>query len=309
MKREENIFRFIKEENGVFKIEGIDFNTTEGKAEMLKYQNTVAHYIKQSIGNVDDFDKSINRMTWGWKFVMQFKNWMPRVIGSRFNDVEYQYEFDDYHYGRSRIFLDSFRNNFLVTLKEMMKSLVEIIPFVDRNTGSIDMIKAAKDAYIRKKVEAIRQNKKFDLTEDQFVDIYITGFKNQLTAFTNILQVSGAVILIAFASAGDEDKWYWKILYKTYYKVRREMLFEYDPNQTISFFSQGVFPALSVLAEFTSVFAEIKKEVFEPKKGKPISAIIKTIPVLRELHYWLSAMSKDYAKMLGVKQPNPQSLL
>jgi hypothetical protein len=309
MKREENLFRFIKEENGVFKIEGIDFNTTEGKAEMLKYQNTVAHYIKQSIGNVDDFDKSINRMTWGWKFVMQFKNWMPRVIGSRFNDVEYQYEFDDYHYGRSRIFLDSFRNNFLVTLKEMMKSLVEVIPFVDRNTGSIDMIKAAKDAYIRKKVEAIRQNKKFDLTEDQFVDIYITGFKNQLTAFTNILQVSGAVILIAFASAGDEDKWYWKILYKTYYKVRREMLFEYDPNQTISFFSQGVFPALSVLAEFTSVFAEIKKEVFEPKKGKPISAIIKTIPVLRELHYWLSAMSKDYAKMLGVKQPNPQSLL
>jgi hypothetical protein len=309
MKREENLFRFIKEENGVFKIEGIDFNTTEGKAEMLKYQNTVAHYIKQSIGNVDDFDKSINRMTWGWKFVMQFKNWMPRVIGSRFNDVEYQYEFDDYHYGRSRIFLDSFRNNFLVTLKEMMKSLVEVIPFVDRNTGSIDMIKAAKDAYIRKKVEAIRQNKKFDLTEDQFVDTYITGFKNQLTAFANILQVSGAVILIAFASAGDEDKWYWKILYKTYYKVRREMLFEYDPNQTISFFSQGVFPALSVLAEFTSVFAEIKKEVFEPKKGKPISAIIKTIPILRELHYWLSAMSKDYAKMLGVKQPNPQSLL
>ena len=52
-----------------------------------------------------------------------------------------------------------------------------------------------------------------------------------------------------------------------------------------------------------------KKEILEPKKGKPISAIIKTIQVLRELHYWLSAMSKDYAKMLGVKQPNPQSLL
>ena len=99
------------------------------------------------------------------------------------------------------------------------------------------------------------------------------------------------------------------MFYKTGFKIKRELLFEYDPNQQISFFSQGVFPAISSLAEFVGVLYEFKREITEPKKGKPIAATLKVIPLVREFHYWLSVMSKDYAKMLGIKQPKPETLL
>jgi hypothetical protein len=117
------------------------------------------------------------------KFIMQFKNWMPRVIGSRFQDIEYQYELDDYHYGRGKIFIDSFRANMKDTVLEVMKSIQLIIPFVDKQITNQSIIDLAKSQYLLKKSEAISKNQQFDLTEDQFVDIYVNGFKNQMTEF------------------------------------------------------------------------------------------------------------------------------
>ena len=157
--------------------------------------------------------------------------------------------------------------------------------------------------------DAIKKGKKFDLTEEEFIDIYLTGFKNQLNSFANITQMLIAVAMIMQYSAGDKDKWYWKMMYKSLFKIKREFLFDYDPNQMLSFFSQGLIPVIASLGNFTIIFSEFYKEMVNPKKGKPIAATLKTIPIIRELHYWLSIISKDYAKMLDIKQPKPETLI
>lgn len=322
MKKSSNLYRFVKEKNGKLELDGVDLSTLEGKSELLAYQNKITHYIKAALGNIDEFDKSVARMNWYMKFIMQFKNWMPRVIGSRFQDIEYQYELDDYHYGRGKIFIDSFRANMKDTVLEVMKSIQLIIPFIDKQITNQSIINLAKSQYLLKKSEAISKNQQFDLTEDQFVDIYVNGFKNQMTEFANIIQFMLAVSFVAMAYAGsdDKDKWYWKILSRTLFKVKRELLFTYDPNQQISFLSNGAIPVLGSLGQLVNVLDSYQEELRgdigqllniegaedKSKKAKPLSQTLKATPILREFHYWLSAISEDYADFMEIDQPKVQ---
>ncbi len=324
MKEESNLFRFVEQNGDKLSIKGIDLNTLEGKAQLLDYQNKIAHYIKQAIGNIDEFDKSIARMNWYMKFVLQFKNWMPRVFGSRFNDFEYIYELDEAHYGRAAIFLNSFRNNWKQTTAEMTKSLVNILPFVSKDVKSVNMIALAKQMYIKKKTETLAKNEPFNTTEDQFVDIYLTGLKKQFDEFNTILTFFIAVSFIVAAAGDDKDKWYWKIMSRLIFKIKRELLFSYDPNQQISFLSNGVIPAIGSLGQLYLVmdswinefrgdigqklpnikYINDQDKAYErSKKAKPLSQTLKATPLLRELHYWLSATSKEYADYLEIQQP------
>jgi len=42
------------------------------------------------------------------------------------------------------------------------------------------------------------------------------------------------------------------------------------------------------------------------KKAKPLSQTLKATPILREFHYWLSAISEDYADFMEIDQPKVQ---
>ena len=319
LKKSSNLFRFVEEKNGKFTLKGIDLSTKEGQSELLSYQNKIIHYTKSAIGNIDEFDKSIARMNWYMKFLTQFKNWMPRVFGSRVQDIEYLYELDDYHYGRTRIFLNAFKYNMRDTTLEMIKSLYLIIPFTNKNNTSNAIIDLAKSQYLIKKSEAISKNQPFDLTEDQFVDIYVTGFNNQLVEFSNLIQFSLAVTAVALAYSGsdDKDKWYWKFLSKVLFKVDRDLNMLYDPEQLTSVVTKGFIPAITSLIELWSVLGEWKDEALgdigqkldiegseeKSQKAKPLSSTIKATPILIEIHYWLLASSEDYAEFMEREQP------
>jgi hypothetical protein len=80
----------------------------------------------------------------------------------------------------------------------------------------------------------------------------------------------------------------------------------YDPNQVLTFFSKGVIPVLGSITQIYAVLNAITNEVIgdveqqlniekgyeRSEKAKPLSQAIKATPLLRELHYWLSATSE-----------------
>lgn len=335
LKEKSNLYRFVEEKNGKFSFKGIDLNSLEGKAQLLSYQNTIAHYIKQAIGNMDSFDKSVAGMDWYMKFLFQFKRWMPRLSGSRYQDLEYQYELNDYHYGRSRIFFRLFLSNTFVFMWEFSKNLKSLLPYVKGDINSASIIDIAKAKYLEKKIKLAARGQKMELTEDQFVDIYTNQLRKAFDFTYRLMLFSYLLSFISLSGGGDdEDSWILKILSRYLFGVAREMGFDTSPEQLTSFFGKNVVPVIGTMADVVSLidtyYNEAKGSIEQKlpdveylnsteraeklaKRAKPVSKTIEMIPFMNQLHYFLSAKDVElpwgetYNEFLEIQPPKTQT--
>jgi hypothetical protein len=335
LKEKSNLYRFVEEKNGKFYLKNIDLNSLEGQAQLLSYQNIIAHYIKQAIGNMDSFDKSVAGMDWYMKFLFQFKRWMPRLSGSRYQDLEYQYELNDYHYGRSRIFFRLLLSNTFVFISEFSKNLKSLLPYVKGDINSASIIDIAKAKYLEKKIKLAAKGQKMELTEEQFVDIYTNQLRKAFDFTYRLMLFSYLLSFISLSGGGDdEDSWILKILSRYLFGVAREMGFDTSPEQLTSFFGKNVIPVIGTMADIISLintyYNEAKGSVEQKlpdikylnsieraeklaKRAKTVSKTIEMIPFINQLHYFLSAKDVElpwgetYNEYLEIQPPKIQT--
>jgi hypothetical protein len=324
MKKTKSLLAITKKNGKSYSIEGFNSSQTTYDLNKLNYGNTIHSFIKQSIGNYDEYDKSLVNINFYFRFVMQMKKWMPRVIGSALNEFEENYELGGGSYGRKRIFFKTLFQAPLVFLQATASSLLQQLPYL--NSPNKSFIDYAKEVYKQKQIESRDKGKELKTTEAEFVKLYTEGFKNQINELTIIATTLYALSLIAAAVADDPDKWYWKFIAKLAFKLKRELTFSYDPEQATSLLQNNLFPALGA---FTSLYSAIIETGKEGKghiqklipgyeeigqenidAAKPLSKIIRAIPVGRELDYWMSVLDPElpfihesYLDFMGTEAP------
>ena len=314
MCKEQNLFTFVEKSGNGFKINGVDFGSVQGKSENIKLQNAIDHYIKNSRGNTDEYDKSQAQMIYWMKFILQFKGFMPSQVGSYFTPIRYQYQLDDMYWGKWRVFWDSFSNQALITVGEYIKSMAKLLPFMNKDLKGVNITEAAKDAYYRKKEEMKLQNKKFVQNEAQFVDMYLNQLENQFRQFNTILILLGIGAFLGYSYAhaqGDKKKaWYYKVLSMLLAKLFRGYSFTLSIHDLLTFIGDAlpVFKALQDVANVIYSVEKFGKGVItrNPKLKKEAHVYDKTmkaIPVAREAHMWSLSLSEKYDKWVGVRKP------
>ena len=324
MKKTKSLLAITKKNGKSYSIEGFNSSQTTYDLNKLNYGNIIHSFIKESIGNYDEYDKSLVNINFYFRFVMQMKKWMPRVIGSRIHGFEQNYELGGGNYGRSRVFFKTLFQAFPVFLQATASSLLQQLPYL--NSPNKSFIDYAKEVYKQKQTDFKDKGKELKTTEAEFVKLYTEGFKNQINEFTIIATTLYAMSLIAAAIANDPDKWYWKLIAKLAFKLKRELTFSYDPEQAISLLQNNLFPALGALASLYSAIVETGKEGkghiqklipgYEEigqeniDAAKPLSKIIRAIPVVRELDYWMSVLDPElpfihesYLDFMGTEAP------
>jgi hypothetical protein len=340
LKENKSLLQLAKFENNKLKIEGIDLNSIQGKSQMLQYKNLIRGYIKDAIGNASEKDISLARLSWWMKFVMQFKNWMPRVIGSRVKKLSYDTEKQEYTWGRVNLGFSAFWKLGIQT--KIAHTFTSLVPFISdikeskllKRTGistefSIPLQDLAKEVYHNQILLHEKNNLEFDMAEKEFIDLYIKTYKASIQELNGIMTMAAIVALAAIAAGGadDDDKWKWKIFLKMTAGYFREQKFTFDPDSLI-FITATLIPALGAIGDIVHFLEElvgkpvtyiVSESDFLPdmwveeaekdlEKSHTLDKGIKTIPFLREGHFWMSVVNpeingEEYNDIMNIRTP------
>jgi hypothetical protein len=342
MVKNKSIFSLLKPIGDSYTINGLDINSIEGQNELLKLANIVHSYIKTAIGNIDENDKSTGKLIWWSTFVYQFKNFVPRVYGSRLAGLESDYERNEVTLGRYAAFGSAFVNAPSIIIRESLKNLLPLLAYVNPTaiasgaalvagtTASkytqkqvkynIDLQQAAKDKYQEEMIKWEAQGKdmtKFP-TEAEYIDLYLNGVTNTLKAIQQVAFVAGMGYLIMSMAGGDDDKKaIMRLLARLLFSLDKELGADKNPIE-LAKVTEKLIPVVGYLTDIQrllkdfggEVFAEIEHSVTRSERSKtsmekyhPYHRFMNVLPGLRELHFWLLSESKDYAEFSEVPQP------
>jgi hypothetical protein len=331
LKKTSNIYQLMTKSGTGWSIGGIDPNTISGLSEINTLSNKIHSYSKTAIGNVDEFDKSIARMEWSTKFWMQFKNWLPRVYGSRVGDFEFDYERDEFTYGRYRIFQNALGKSFMAVSAEVVHNLLPLLAYVHPVAGivafgvtkatqntvkySIDIQEAARENYKIKRDEWSKSGKDISkfASEQEFIDIYVNGVRNTLHAVQQMSNMVLIHVLIASLRGADKD-WYWKFLSRIMWGADKELGGDKLPSELLNIMGDNIFPVIGIAVAIGEFGAAVVNETegliqstWDPKGGtakrKKAHVIGKYAKIdprgFREVNNWLLLLSKQINELTG----------
>lgn len=315
MKKTSSLISLTKENSdGKFSLNGVS------DQQKLRLQNKIQRHSIETLGVNNKWDKPEISLIWYWQMLLQFKNFMFGLYGSRFSDFRFDDQKDEYGWGKHSNFL-----NYLFYSEQgvigrvgmsIWRTLLDLLPYSDHR-GVINFNEAAKAVYLEKKAEFKRNDKPFNITEQEFSDMYINNLSNELAQFSTIITMAILALLIKSASGDDKD-WYWKMLKRLLFGVDNEISGDVSPT-TIKYIlaTQGALPILGAITElfkalyesgeqgvgFTlSLFGnETGEEMME--KAHPLHRILRATPGARQLHGYVLILSPEYADFIGVNPP------
>lgn len=330
MKKTKSLFTLIEEKDGNFVIKGIDPSTTEGQDHIRVVRNLARGVIKDTLGNASQSDMSAARLNFFTQPFLQFKNWLPRLFAVRFGSSRYDWEKGQVELPRVTTLFNAFAEMGIIQSLKLI-SLTLPLGTIRRRTGVAepvytekDIQNAAKEAYINMKEYYAKRKDNFEVSEEEFVNSYLTSVDS---AFRELNAILNIIIIFALASellgGNDRNKWYMRALAKLAFKVKQEITFAYSPESQLYGIEKAV-PIVSTLGDLWALLGAIVGEtsgiVLEVtpvrtlkrkgrqlrKSSKPLYRATQSIPGAREVNFWLMARSKWWADEV-MNSPQPKT--
>jgi len=230
---------------GEFELPGI---TKESEA-YAAFRDKIKGVNKKIIGNQTREDINKVRTTMLGNAMMQFRNWIPEMVEERFDGLKFDEELQTWTYGRANAFFsDLFSKRALLLGKALITGLGE---------GSV--IKLAKQKYQDMKAEAYEKGKSFDITEGEFIDLYIGNIR---ALMSEIMVIIGVLTLLTSITGGDDDKktGVKKYLSRALKKYYNEFAFYYNPKELTKIIDQPL-PVLGLANDFMTFGYDFTKEI------------------------------------------------
>ena len=338
LKESKNLFHLLETKGDSYSIKGVDLKSKEGIDQISDLSGKIQGNIKSMLGNVDEFDKSIAKMNWYMRFVLQMKNWTPRVYGNRVRKYQFDPEKQVEVLGMVTATTDAFSHGAMKTiLIEAIKNLSPLLAYIHPVAGivgyaaskytretvkySINLQEAGKDAYNRFKLQREIEGRPTKQTQEEFTDMYINGIRNTLH---HIHQITSVYMIYALAASmssgggsGDDKKWW--VLFKLLFGVNKEVTGDVNP-QSLTAILNGGFPVLGLLNNIVLFLKDSELETEgaiqmyvgntskgreKMKKAHPYYRFI-NLTEYRTAQNVLLMFSKDYSKFTGVKPQVPK---
>lgn len=271
---------------------------------VINLRQQMLEIIKDALGNTSHDDLSLYKRSIMWQSFFMFKNWIPRMFDVRFQSLKYSPGTQKYEYGRVRMLWNAVRGLGL------------------RNTGSLllklgndpkPLIEVAKEQYEKKKSIAVQEKDDFNITEAEFVDMYIKGVRSEIRELMLALGLF-SILVAARAMAPDQDddeqiKGAYRWALRGLDKLTDELTFMYTPSSFTSILNGSVFPAVGILVEIEKLLRDGFLKLFyytigdtEAADRKKVSKhLFRLLPVTKELMSYVAIFNDDMAKEYGIR--------
>jgi hypothetical protein len=297
---EKGVLKLATVENDKLVIPGVDRMSDS----VIDVRRKVQQLSKDAMGNLSEDDVRLINMNILGKSFMVFKNWIPRLVDTRFGGLKYNAASDAYEWGRTRMMFSVLLDRQLMTFKGL-KGLI-----LGNEDGAELMRKSFEKRAEKYELETGR---KLEMDEAMFMDLMqsnVNAFARDLMFLAALMALTTA--MAAFAPDDDEDP-----LVKNQYnyarrladKIFSEVAYFYNPTSLLNLVGSGPFPSMSLLNNafkgMTNVFAELFGIVTGDEElvddTKVIKYLMRTFPFANQMVGYLPLFYPDMAKDLGIR--------
>ena len=270
----------------------------------MTLRRNVQQLTKDALGNLSEDDlRKINMTIYGKSF-MVFKNWIPRLVDVRLGNLKYNSASDAYEWGRMRMI-------FRIMSQDLLGGLGTLYNSMAANEKGVAFM---RELFEKKRADYEKDTGKvLDMTEAEFLDLVRANIRNQVY---DVIFLVTMFMLVASLKGNmpddDEDpaiKAQYRFIVKAADKFKDELSYFYDPTSAVNLVSQGVFPAMGLVQNFTKGLKNFFVENWALATGdeetvkdtKVIKYWLKTFPFTNQMAGYLPMFYPDLAKDLGLK--------
>lgn len=271
---------------------------------VIEMRQRVIEYVKDALGNTSNEDLSLYKRSVMMQSFFMFKNWIPRMIDVRGQSLKYNPGTDSYEWGRIRMLFRAIQSNGLSTVGSLIKQL---------SGNEKDIIAIAKKLYLEKQSVFASQNEDFNLSEAEFIDMYLKGVRSEFKEIGLTLSLLG-ILVFARIHAPDKDddpqiKGMYKWSLRAIDKLTDELSFFYDPTSFTNIANGSVFPAVSLLTDAQHLMLNGIKDAYYWSTGneqgmqgiKSTKYFFKSLPLVNQLMNYTAVFNHDFAKEWGIQ--------
>ena len=318
LKKTRSINAIKKIENGKLVIPGLDLSNRD---ELQRLTNLTRRISRNATGSLSDGDISRIGMNIWTKSMMVFKNWIPKLLDTRFGEFrkvsdDFSVEIGEdgmttgekYDIGRIRLFFYVLGTS----IRDRSTNIVNILNLNDKGLDALDkMYEDFAQQYEK------RTGKPLQMDRDQFIDMVRTNLRNQIKELGILLSVMGATMAVGLVAPDDDDDKASKNLHRYQLRVldkfASELTFFYNPAEFQRILTGSIFPAASMFGDigrFANHFImettgmdtsnpELTEEQVK-KKAQPIKNLAKIFPITKSLITYAAVLDPEFAKEFDV---------
>jgi hypothetical protein len=306
---EEDVKTLIKEKGVINNAQLVDGQLTIPGVErmsdsVIELRRKVQKLTKDALGNLSADDvRQINLNIYGKSFMM-FKNWIPRLVDVRFGNLKYNNASEAYEWGRTRTVFRFLSFNIIKTID----NLVNIANATDEGVALV------KDLFEKKKAEYERETgKTLRMDENQFIELVKKNVIDQATDLVFYLTLMALYLAVKAIPPDDEEdpttKNAYRYMLRAIDKVKDEVAYFYDPTSVQGLVSSGLFPSVSYLKTFKTLFTNFGKEMYAigvgdeelEEKTSVVKYLLKGFPITSQFDSVFLIFFPDLAKDLGMR--------
>lgn len=286
----------VDEKTGEFSIPGVSKESETYAA----FRDKINGVIKKVIGNTGRDDINNIRTGMFGSALAQFRSWIPELVEERLGGLKYDDELDQWTYGKFNTFFGEWvPTRFPKLVKAILTGLGD------------NAIEMAKEKYQELKAEALENNKRFDITEAEFIDLYVANIRSMLGELVALLALGAGLMWIAGDDDDDKNSGVKKYLGRAFRKYWNEFSFYYNPFEFQKLLTSPV-PAVGLLEDFYSFTGAVMKQGAGyalgdeemMKEAKPAKYFLRSVPVGKEFLLIAAALDDDFRKEWDIKLSN-----
>lgn len=318
LKKTRSINAVKKLEDGKLVIPGLDLSNTD---ELQRLTNLTRRISRNATGNLADSDLNRMGMNIWTKSMMIFKNWIPKLVDTRFGEFrkvsdDFSVEIGEdglttgekYDIGRVRLFAYVIGTS----IRDKTSNIYNILSLNEKGIETLDKMYEEFAADYEK-----RTGKPLEMDRDEFIDMIRTNLRNQIKELGILMSMFGAMFALGFAAPDDDDdradKNFHRYTQRVIDKFIGELSFFYNPAEFQKILSGSMFPAIGIFSDigrFTNhaIMEMTGIDTSNPelsvdqvrKKAQPIKNFGKMFPITKSLFTYGGILDADFAKEFDI---------
>lgn len=318
LKKTRSINATKKLEDGKLVIPGLDLNNI---IELQRLTNLTRRISRNATGNLADSDLNRMGMSIWTKSMMIFKNWIPKLVDTRFGEFrkvsdDFSVEIGEngittgekYDIGRIRLFAYVLGTS----IRDRSTNIINILSLNEKGLATLDkMYEEFAQQYEK------RTGKPLEMDRDEFIDMVRTNLRNQIKELAILMSMFGAMVSLGFVAPDDDDdradKNFHRYTERVIDKFIGELSFFYNPAEFQKILSGSMFPAIGIFSDigrFSNHFfmettgidtsnPELSVEQVR-KKAQPIKNFGKMFPISKSLFTYGGIIDAEFAKEFDI---------
>ena len=318
LKKTRSINAVKKLEDGKLVIPGLDLSNT---TELQRLTNLTRRISRNATGNLADSDLNRMGMNIWTKSMMIFKNWIPKLVDTRFGEFrkvsdDFSVEIGEdglttgekYDIGRIRLFAYVLGTS----IRDKSSNIYNILSLNEKGLAALDkMYEEFAEQYQK------RTGKPLEIDRDEFIDMIRTNLRNQVKELSILMSMFGAMFALGFAAPDDDDdradKNFHRYTQRVIDKFIGELSFFYNPAEFQKILSGSMFPAIGIFGDIKRFTDNTMMEMTgldtsNPeltadqvrKKAQPIKNLGKMFPITKSLFTYGGILDAEFAKEFDI---------